>query len=407
MRKKRLAFFRMESALRSDNQRSRACRRFSQSAQWIGNSGIFVAKNNDALGQNSSKPIRKRRRFFDHRQRKDAALLGGFDRIGTHALAIHARHLRVLRDDGRQPANTHLDRFLHDEIEPRLFHRREGVIERTCFRLPARLCEDIELYRSLRWQCETRFPLAVAAVEDEKLRARLQAKHMAKIVNGRIARRNSGTRRQIRRNIEPWCSKIVACHKVNVPGPVTAPILPQIVLSGYVYSAFRSFSMRPRLLSAAAGLSILAFAASHAAAQGFGTFGGGGIDCQGQVNGLMAERDKAGKALQAANKRKADIKTACGLLRNYVSIESKMLKFLRGAKVQCGVPDNFIKQLADSHAKSAQMSTKVCQAAANGGGGVRPPSAGLSEALGVNIGGNPGDKPSAVFDTLHGNVLGQ
>lgn len=164
--------------------------------------------------------------------------------------------------------------------------------------------------------------------------------------------------------------------------------------------------MRP-LLSAAAGLSILAFAAGNVAAQGSGTFGGGGFDCQGQVSSLMAERDKAGKALQAANKRKADIKTACGLLRNYVSIESKMLKFLQGAKVQCGVPDNILKQLTDSHAKSSQMSTKVCQAAANGGGAQPPPSAGLSEALGVNIGGNPGDKPSAVFDTLHGNVLGQ
>lgn len=160
-------------------------------------------------------------------------------------------------------------------------------------------------------------------------------------------------------------------------------------------------------LSAAAGLSILAFAAGESAAQGFGTFGGGGIDCQGQVNSLMAQRDKAGKALQAANKRKVDVKTACGLFRNYVSIESKMLKFLKGAKVQCGVPEHFLKELADSHAKSSKMSTKVCHAAANGGGGARPPSAGLSEALGVNIGGKPGDKPSAVFDTLHGNVLSQ
>jgi hypothetical protein len=86
-----------------------------------------------------------------------------------------------------------------------------------------------------------------------------------------------------------------------------------------------------------------------------------------------------------------------------------MLNFLKGAKVQCGVPDQFLKQLTDSHAKSAQMSTKVCEAAANGGGGVRPPSAGLSEALGVNTvgGAAAGEKPSAVFDTLHGNVLSQ
>jgi hypothetical protein len=160
-------------------------------------------------------------------------------------------------------------------------------------------------------------------------------------------------------------------------------------------------------LSAAAGLSILAFAAGEAAAQGFDAFSRGTIDCQGQVNSLMAQRDKAGKALQAANKRKADVKTACGLFRNYVSIESKMLKFLKDTKVQCGVPENFLKQLADAHAQSTKMATNVCHAAANGGGGARPPSAGLSEALGVNIGGNPGDKPSAVFDTLHGNVLSQ
>ncbi len=160
--------------------------------------------------------------------------------------------------------------------------------------------------------------------------------------------------------------------------------------------------MRARFLSAAAGFSMVVFAVSHAAAQS-------AFDCQGAVNSLMAERDKAGKALQAANKRKADVKTACGLLKNYVSVENKLLKFLTSAKVQCGVPDNFLKQLSEAHAKSSQMSVKVCQAAANGGGPVRGPSSGLSEALGVNtIGGNKGDeKPSAVFDTLHGNVLAQ
>jgi hypothetical protein len=162
--------------------------------------------------------------------------------------------------------------------------------------------------------------------------------------------------------------------------------------------------MRTCLLSVAAGLSMLAFAVPFAAAQGFG-----GVDCQGSVNSLMAERDKAGKALQAANKRKADIKTACGLFRNYVAAEGKALKFLRTNKVQCGVPDNFLKQLVDAHAKSSATSTKICQAAANGGSTARPPSAGLSDALGVNtVGGRgAGEKPSAVFDTLHGNVLSQ
>jgi hypothetical protein len=175
--------------------------------------------------------------------------------------------------------------------------------------------------------------------------------------------------------------------------------------------------MRLRLLYAA--LSLAAFA-TPALAQGFsfappgGGGGGPAVDCQGTVNSLMGQREKAGKALQAANKKKADAKVACGLLRNYVGIEGKLLKFLRANKTTCGVPDNFLKQLADANAQSSQMSTKVCQVAANGGGGggggpPRTPSSGLSEALGVNtIGGNAtGEKPSAVFDTLHGNVLSQ
>lgn len=158
--------------------------------------------------------------------------------------------------------------------------------------------------------------------------------------------------------------------------------------------------MRFRLVSTALGLSMLAATASAAAAQG-------APDCQ-QIPGFMAQREKAGKALQAANKRKADIKTACRLFRNYVTIEGKVLKFLKTNKAQCGVPDHFLKQFASSHVKASQASIKVCQAAANGGGGVRPPSAGLSNALGVNtVGGATTDKPSAVFDTLHGNVLAQ
>lgn len=162
--------------------------------------------------------------------------------------------------------------------------------------------------------------------------------------------------------------------------------------------------MRCCLLSIAAGLSMLAYTVPPAAAQGFG-----GVDCQGSVNGLIAERDKAGKALQAANKRKADIKTACHLFRKYVAVETKMLKFLKGAKTQCSVPDHFIKQLSDAHVKSSATSRKICQAAASGGSTARPPSAGLSDALGVNtVGGvRAGEKPSAVFDTLHGNVLTQ
>jgi hypothetical protein len=153
-------------------------------------------------------------------------------------------------------------------------------------------------------------------------------------------------------------------------------------------------------ITAAVGISMLAFTASLAVAQG-------APECQ-QIPALMAEREKTGKALMAANKRKADVKTACGLFKSYVAVEAKALKFLRANQTQCGVPAPFLKQFSDAHVKTTQASIRVCQAAANGGGGVKPPSAGLSNALGVNtVGGASDDKPSAVFDTLHGNVLAQ
>jgi hypothetical protein len=144
---------------------------------------------------------------------------------------------------------------------------------------------------------------------------------------------------------------------------------------------------------------MLAFTASLAVAQG-------APECQ-QIPALMAAREKTGKALMAANKRKADVKTACGLFKNYVAAEARALKFLKANQTQCGVPAPFMKQFTDAHAKTTRASIQVCQAAANGGG-VKPPSAGLSNALGVNtVGGANDDKPSAVFDTLHGNVLAQ
>jgi hypothetical protein len=192
--------------------------------------------------------------------------------------------------------------------------------------------------------------------------------------------------------------------------------------------------MRFRLLSAITGLAILIavlpaaaqFSAPASGGGGFGAPGGGGfgapgpgggggafgapggIDCQGTVNSLMSEREKAGKNLQAANKRKADLQTACGLIKNYVSVEDKLLKFLRTNKAACGVPEQFLKQLADAHGKASQMGTKVCEAAAGGGAAAqRPPSAGLSNALGLSdVGrGSPDAPPSGLFDTLNGNVL--
>ena len=85
--------------------------------------------------------------------------------------------------------------------------------------------------------------------------------------------------------------------------------------------------MRSRLLPIAAGVAVLAAAATFAKAQN--------IDCQQSFLGLRGEMETKGKAIQAANKRKAPLQEACGLFRAYVDAEAKMIKFMTQNKTQC------------------------------------------------------------------------
>src|SRR5271169_1960849 len=94
------------------------------------------------------------------------------------------------------------------------------------------------------------------------------------------------------------------------------------------------------------------------------------------------EYEKRGKAIEAANKRKANAQEACGLFKTLVEAQGKMLKFLKDNKISCNVPDDIIKNLTTSVTKTTAVKTQVCTVAANGGG-TRPPSAGLSGAINI------------------------
>jgi len=159
--------------------------------------------------------------------------------------------------------------------------------------------------------------------------------------------------------------------------------------------------MLSRLLPFVVGLAVLAAAATFASAQN--------PECQQKFISLREGIDKSGKAIQAANKRKAPLQEACGLFRAYVDAEAKMIKFMTESKVQCGVPDEVIKNFSKSHVKANEMRTKVCTAAANGGGAARPqsPSSGLSGALSSSGSGILNETGSGVFDTMTGNILKQ
>jgi hypothetical protein len=131
------------------------------------------------------------------------------------------------------------------------------------------------------------------------------------------------------------------------------------------------------------------------------------VDCQGGFTALRAEYEKRGKAVEAANQRKGSVQEACTLFKSLVEAQTKMFKFLKDNKVVCGVPDDALKNLGTSVAKTTNVKTQVCNAAANGG--PRPPSAGLSGAINVTgeVGGPPPDSTSGggLFDTINGNIL--
>lgn len=156
--------------------------------------------------------------------------------------------------------------------------------------------------------------------------------------------------------------------------------------------------MLSRLIPFAVGLAVLAAAATFANAQN--------PECQQKFVSLREGVDKTGKAIQAANKRKAPLQEACGLFRAYIEAETKMIKFMTENKTQCGVPEEVIKNFSASHAKASEMRTKVCNAAANGGSAApQSPSSGLSGALSSSGGGPLTDTGSGIFDTLTGNIL--
>jgi hypothetical protein len=141
--------------------------------------------------------------------------------------------------------------------------------------------------------------------------------------------------------------------------------------------------------------------------------GGGGmaqqqVDCQGGFSAAKADYEKYGKAVEAANKRKANAQEACGLFKSLVVAQGKMLKFLTDNKAACNVPDDILKNLSGSLAKTTGVKTQVCTVAANGGT-ARPPSSGLSGAISITgeVGGPPPDNTNGggLFDTINGNIL--
>ena len=130
------------------------------------------------------------------------------------------------------------------------------------------------------------------------------------------------------------------------------------------------------------------------------------VNCAQDFTALRGATETKGKAIQAAAKRKAPPQELCPLFRAYAEAEAKMVQFLEKNQAWCQVPPDAVKGSKTNHAKTLQVRTQVCRAAANPAVAA-PPSAGLSGLL-TNIPGAAPPPPTGgtgVFDTLTGNAL--
>ena len=139
---------------------------------------------------------------------------------------------------------------------------------------------------------------------------------------------------------------------------------------------------------------------------GSGGFGGPPQAPPPQCQELLSIRNslqKHGQAIEAANERKADVKLACRLFRNYLATEARMIKALDTNGPSCGVPPQINQQVRQSHATAQKIGKQVCDAAARGPAQTAPS---LSDALGTTPsipGAESGKKGAGTFETLTGN----
>jgi hypothetical protein len=120
---------------------------------------------------------------------------------------------------------------------------------------------------------------------------------------------------------------------------------------------------------------------------------------------LRDDAQKKAGVIQAASQRKVPPKEACPLFNSFAAAETKMIKFAEENSVWCGIPPQAIETMKKQHVNTANIRTRVCQAAA--AGPPRPAGPSLSDALNAPIADSNNIKTGrGTFDTLTGTPLG-
>ena len=125
--------------------------------------------------------------------------------------------------------------------------------------------------------------------------------------------------------------------------------------------------------------------------------------CVSDFGKLRDDAEKKAAAIRTAGERKVAPKEACQLFNAFVAAQSKMLKYVTDNAAWCGIPNQVTASIKEGIAKTSEVRTRVCQAAA---APARPTAPSLSDAL-----SGPVPDPNNVktgrgtFDTLTGNPL--
>jgi hypothetical protein len=120
------------------------------------------------------------------------------------------------------------------------------------------------------------------------------------------------------------------------------------------------------------------------------------------LKGMLEDLQKRGQAIGAANDRKADVKVACQLFRNFLSAATKTVKALDTDGPACGAPPNVKQQIRENQVVAQKVGAQVCDAAARGPAAAGPS---LSDALGSTpaLPDTSQKKGAGTFETLTGN----
>jgi hypothetical protein len=127
--------------------------------------------------------------------------------------------------------------------------------------------------------------------------------------------------------------------------------------------------------------------------------------CIGDFTRLRDDVTKKASAIRSASARHVTAREACQLFNVFSAAEAKMLKYAVDNSVWCGIPPQIIEGIKQSHAKTTDIRTRVCQAAA--APQQQPAAPTLSDALNApTIDSKDIKTGRGTFDTLTGTPLG-